>query len=75
MEFACVECGSSNIKRFNAEANIHFAVERELTQASVFAFPRLLICLECGLMQGTLSESELRSLRKGSPVSSRSAAA
>jgi hypothetical protein len=75
MEGACVRCGSSNVKKFNAEANIHFTVQKDVTQTSVFVFPRFLICLECGLLEGTLSESELRSLREGSAHSSRVAAA
>jgi hypothetical protein len=75
MELACARCGSSNIKRFNAEANIHFTAQKDVPQPSVFAFPRFLICLECGHLEGTLSESELRSLREGSAHSSRSAAA
>lgn len=75
MEFSCEACGSRNVRRFKAEANIHFAVQTDSAQESVFAFPTLLICLDCGLVKGNLSDGELRILREGPSRSGHTAAA
>ena len=47
-----------------AEMNIHFSGLRNLDQPSIFAFPKLIVCLACGLTESILLEAELRQLRE-----------
>lgn len=60
----CRSCSSASITEVQAEMNIHFSGLRSLDQPSIFAFPRLLVCLDCGLTESILFEAELRQLRE-----------
>ena len=59
----CRICESANVSLLNAETNLHFPGRRGLDQQSIFAFPRVMVCLNCGYAEFTLAESELRLLR------------
>lgn len=58
----CRSCASDNQREFSAEINIHFPGLKNLDKSSVFVFPRLLVCLNCGFAEFNISESELRLL-------------
>jgi predicted nucleic-acid-binding Zn-ribbon protein len=58
----CKACGSHNQTVFNAEINVHFPGLKNVDRPAVFVFPTLLLCLNCGFTEFTLSESELRLL-------------
>jgi hypothetical protein len=60
---ACFSCRSENVKAFTSEINIHFPAKANLAR-SLIAYPRLLVCLDCGLADVLLSEDELRNLRE-----------
>jgi hypothetical protein len=60
---ACISCRSENVKVFTSEINIHFSGKANLTK-SLLAYPKLLVCLDCGLADVLLSEDELRKLRE-----------
>jgi hypothetical protein len=60
---ACGSCRSENVKTFTSEINIHFPEKADLTK-SVLAFPKLLVCLDCGLADVLLSQDELRNLNE-----------
>ena len=60
---ACTSCRSENVKAFTSEINIHVPGGANLTK-SVLAFPKLLVCLDCGLADVLLSKDELRKLRE-----------
>jgi hypothetical protein len=62
---ACRSCGSKNRTEFGAEINIHFPGWKGLDQLPVWAFPKLVVCLDCGFSQFTLSETELHLLAEG----------
>jgi hypothetical protein len=64
MTTICTNCGSHNLKQFDAEANIHFPGLKGADRASVFVFPRFLICLDCGQFESTLSNRELQLLKE-----------
>jgi hypothetical protein len=66
MNTNCTACGSPNLRTFDAEVNIHFQGLRGIDMASVFVFPRFLICLDCGQMESTLSKSDLQLLKEDS---------
>jgi len=61
---ACKSCGSQDLTEFGAEICIHFPGMRNLDEATVMVFPKLLVCLDCGFTQFTLPETELRLLRE-----------
>ena len=60
---ACFSCRSENVKAFAAKIDIHFPGKPNLTK-SFLAYPKLLVCLDCGLADVLLSEDELRNLRE-----------
>jgi hypothetical protein len=60
---ACFSCRSENVKAFTSEINIHFPGKANQTK-SFLAYPKLLVCLDCGLADVLLSEDELRNLRE-----------
>jgi hypothetical protein len=65
----CPFCESINQAEFSAEINIHFLGRKSLDTPSVFVFPKLLVCLDCGSSRFTTPEPELHALRKGSALS------
>jgi len=60
----CGACGVGNEAKFGAEINIHFLGPMNLDEPGFFVFPKLAVCLACGLMQFTLPERELCLLKK-----------
>ena len=65
---ACRSCGSDNQTEFNSEINIHFPGLKNLDRPSVFVFPKLLVCLDCGFTEFAISETELRQLAENDPT-------
>ena len=67
---ACLSCGSEEQRDFTAEMNLHFAQGTDLVKPSVFIFPRVIICVNCGL--GTFrvpeSESKVLGIQSHTPV-------
>jgi hypothetical protein len=61
----CRSCTSSNQVEFPAEINIHSPDLKNLGKPSVFVFPKLTVCIDCGFTHFTVPESELRQLREG----------
>jgi len=58
-------CGHNNRRQFPAEINIHFPGMEGLDRPSVWVFPRLQVCLDCGLTQFEIAETQLRRLTEG----------
>ena len=61
----CKSCGSGSLTEFTAEIDIHFPGLKNLDKPTVLVFPKLLVCLKCGLTQFTIPEAELRQLAQG----------
>ena len=62
---ACRSCASGKQKGFPSEINIHPPRGLEyLSSPSVFAFPSLLVCLDCGFTELVLEERERNALRR-----------
>lgn len=56
---ACKVCGSGKKKVFASEINIHPPRGLEhLSSPCVFGFPKMFVCLDCGLTEFVLNESE-----------------
>jgi hypothetical protein len=66
---ACLLCASGNQAEFPAEMIIHFSGLKNLDKPGVWAFPKLLACLDCGFARFTVPKSELVSLAAGTPTS------
>ena len=55
----CRNCGSAKQKEFPSEVNIHPPRGlKYLSNPCVFAFPQLLVCLDCGFTEFVLEETE-----------------
>jgi len=60
----CRSCDSEEQTQFDAEIMIHFSGLRNLDKPGVLVFPKLVICLNCGVSQFILPEGELSLLRR-----------
>jgi hypothetical protein len=60
---ACRFCGSGKQKVFSSEVSIHPPHGlKYLRSGCVFAFPRMLVCLDCGLTELVLEDRERNEL-------------
>jgi|HubBroStandDraft_1064217.scaffolds.fasta_scaffold38670_3 hypothetical protein len=59
---ACLSCGSKNEAEFAAEIIIHLGGLANIDNPGVWVFPKLLTCLDCGLVRFNVSKPELASL-------------
>lgn len=59
---ACKSCQSAHQAEFTAEINIHFPGMENLDKPTVWVFPKLIICLNCGFTEFSVPESELAPL-------------
>ena len=55
----CSFCQSANLREFPAEINIHFPGMEGMTKPTVWVFPRLSVCLDCGVAQCSIADAEL----------------
>jgi hypothetical protein len=62
---SCKSCQSQNQHNFTSEVAIHFPGLKGLDKPIVWTFPKLAICLECGLTEFTVPKSETQVLREG----------
>jgi hypothetical protein len=73
----CKSCGSNWQKKFTGEICIHFPGLKNVNKPTVWVFPDVLVCLNCGSAEFAVPEAELRELvtgeaeqRKVSPIGS-----
>jgi hypothetical protein len=64
---SCSSCPPRSQAEFTAEINIHFPGLNNVDKPSVFVFPKILVCLECGRSRFTIPETELAQLREVEP--------
>ena len=60
----CKSCGSVNQKKFSAEMGIHFPGLENIDKPTVWVFPEVIVCLDCGTAEFAVPETELRQLVK-----------
>ena len=65
---SCPSCWSNNQREFPSEMLIHFKGLKNLDKPGVWVFPRLLICLDCGVLQSRVPATELAQLAAGTPT-------
>ena len=59
------KCGSEHQTEFDAEMNVHFPGPGSRDEQAVLLNPKLLVCLDCGFAEFTISRKELPSLARG----------
>ena len=64
----CLRCASANQPKFPAEMIIHFTGFKNVDKPGGWAFPSLLVCLDCGFSRFAVPETELRLLAAGAPT-------
>ena len=64
----CERCRSEKQNVFSGEVAIHFPGRKGLEKPIVWAFPKLVVCLQCGYTEFAVPERELQVLEQGSPV-------
>jgi hypothetical protein len=60
----CLSCRSAKQAELTAEMLIHFPGLKNIDQPSVWLFPKLLVCLDCGSSRFTVPATELTSVAK-----------
>jgi hypothetical protein len=59
---SCKSCQSDNEQTFSAEIAIHFPGLKGLDKPIVWVFPKLVVCLDCGVTEFSIPQTELRLL-------------
>ena len=62
---SCRLCGSTTLREFTAEIGVHFPGLNNIDKPTVWVFPELIICLDCGKAEFVVPEVELRELARG----------
>ena len=65
---SCVSCQSENQKKVTSEMAVHFPGIEGLKKPIVWMYPKILVCLDCGIAQFTVPEKELEVLQLGAPI-------
>jgi hypothetical protein len=55
----------NNRNEFNEEAALHFPGLKNLDKPVAWVFPKLVVCMDCGIAEFAVPEAELRLLAKG----------
>jgi hypothetical protein len=61
----CKTCGSDKLRKFGGEIAIHFPGLKGINEPIIWVFPELLICLDCGIAEFAVPETQLSVLAKG----------
>jgi hypothetical protein len=64
----CRSCASNIQQDFGSEIIIHHPGLKNLDKPTVMVFPKIAVCLDCGVTEFTIPETELRLLGKGRKV-------
>ena len=59
---SCKACESVNWRGFTAEINIHFPGRKGIDIPTVWVFPEMSVCMDCGFAGFTIPDVELRKL-------------
>ena len=66
---SCMVCGSDKLTKYTAEMNIHLTGLANLNRPSVWVFPELLVCLNCGFSPFMVPNAELSQLATAAQIS------
>jgi hypothetical protein len=62
---ACKQCSSDYQSTLSTEMNIHFPGREGLDKPTVWVFPKVLVCLDCGFAEFVVPTNELHVLVEG----------
>jgi hypothetical protein len=65
---SCKSCLSEHQSNLNGEVAIHFPGLKGLEKPIVWVFPKLLVCLDCGVAEFSLPGRELGVIVKGTAI-------
>ncbi len=60
----CKSCGSVYQKTFSAEMGIQFLGLKNIDKPTVWVFPEVIVCLNCGMAEFSVPKDELRQLEQ-----------
>jgi len=63
---SCKSCNSENQRNFSGEVAVHFPGLKGLHKPIVWVFPKLFVCLDCGVTEFAIPEAEVRLLKEDS---------
>jgi len=55
----CKRCSSENLGTFSAEINLHFPGREGLDKPTVWLFPEIVVCLDCGFAKFSIPHAQL----------------
>jgi hypothetical protein len=55
----CKRCSSENLGKFSAEINVHFPGREGLDKPTVWLFPEVVVCLDCGFAEFSIPQAQL----------------
>jgi predicted nucleic-acid-binding Zn-ribbon protein len=61
----CKSCGSEKFGDLNGEIAMYFSGLKNRNEPSVWAFPQVVVCLNCGTAEFDIAEDQLRLLGRG----------
>jgi len=61
----CKSCGCVNQRKFRGEMGIRSPGLKGIDKPTVWVFPELIMCLDCGKAEFVVPEVELRELARG----------
>jgi|HubBroStandDraft_6_1064221.scaffolds.fasta_scaffold1962376_1 hypothetical protein len=70
LDMPCMSCGSVNQQNFVGEMGIRSPGLKNIDKPTVWVFPDLIVCLDCGFAEFTVLEAQLRLLAKGDAAAS-----
>lgn len=59
---SCKSCHSGNQSQFSGEMGIHFLGLKNIDKPTVWIFPKLLVCLDCGFTEFVIRNAEREEL-------------
>ena len=63
---SCTRCLSLHQTELNSEINLHFLGLPNLGEPGIFVFPKVLVCLDCGLSEFVIQKHELAQIMEKS---------
>lgn len=61
----CSSCGSEKLGQYTGEIAIHFPRRAGHDKPFILIFPKVFVCLDCGIAEFAVPDSELRQLVEG----------
>jgi hypothetical protein len=60
---SCKVCQSNNQKSFDSEISLYLPKLADMNEPPLLIFPKVTVCLDCGFIEGKLSDGDLGELK------------